>query len=74
MVPLLLQSKSKSPDFPLQVFYFPQGCIRIYGGCGADESTVSYCILIHLNYMEAKCVCLSLCVCAFVSVGESDRQ
>lgn len=46
----------------------------MYGGCGADESTVSYCILIHLNYMEAKCVCLSLCVCAFVSVGESDRQ
>lgn len=46
----------------------------MYGGCGADESTVSYSILIHLNYMEAKCVCLSLCVCAFVSVGESDRQ
>lgn len=44
----------------------------MYGGCGADESTVSYCILIHLNYMEGKCVCLSLC--AFVSVGESDRQ
>lgn len=45
----------------------------MYGGCGTNESTVSHCGLIHLNYVEVVHVRVSISVCGFVSGEETIR-